>query len=415
MSLRVVVNTNEVHIIQTSNKTVSYGKDSANGNTYYAWPSWIPKIGITSSVLPTNNFELELKNYEAYDKGRLPLVLDIVAFFRICDSNTAAQRVASIDGLKKQLTFIVQGAARAILSSSDIEEIMQARGTFGEKFTNEVKHQLTQWGVEAVKNIELMDLRDANSSNVISNIMAKKKSFIEMESRTEVAENMRKAKNAELEAHQAIEMKNQEIAQQIGMRKVQTDREVALATQTKEQQVTDALRITTEKNMEVKKVATIKQYEIDRDSAIIKAEQTKQSSVIVAEGNLEVQKKQAEAIKVEGEANADAARAMQLAPVQAQIALAKEIGENEGYQNYLIKIKEIEIQKDVGMEQAKALHTAQIKIIANAGNPTEGLKSVRDMFSSKGGTQVAGMLEALADSDEGASLVNSIKSFLTKK
>jgi flotillin len=34
ISLRRVVNTNEVHIVQSSRETVSYGKDQGAGNTY---------------------------------------------------------------------------------------------------------------------------------------------------------------------------------------------------------------------------------------------------------------------------------------------------------------------------------------------------------------------------------------------
>ena len=44
LSLRVVVPTNEVHIVQRGNKTISYGKvtkdgeDNINGNVYYRFP-----------------------------------------------------------------------------------------------------------------------------------------------------------------------------------------------------------------------------------------------------------------------------------------------------------------------------------------------------------------------------------------
>ena len=66
-------------------------------------------------------------------------------------------------------------------------------------FTDEVASQLKEWGVESVKNIELMDIRDLHGSEVIANIMKKKKSQIEMESRVTVAENTRKAKELKLQ------------------------------------------------------------------------------------------------------------------------------------------------------------------------------------------------------------------------
>lgn len=142
---RRVVSTNEVHIVQSARKTQSYGKDTPNGNVYYEWPSWIPKFGISKIVLPVSVFDLDLAAYEAYDKGRLPFVVDIKAFFRITNSDVAAQRVSSFEDLQSQLLAVVQGAVRTILASSDIEEIMQGRSKFGDEFTKEVTAQLTNW------------------------------------------------------------------------------------------------------------------------------------------------------------------------------------------------------------------------------------------------------------------------------
>jgi flotillin len=51
---------------------------------------------------------------------------------------------------------------------------MEERSVYGQQFTDEVKDQLQEWGVVAVKNIELMDIRDSKDSNVIENIMDKK-------------------------------------------------------------------------------------------------------------------------------------------------------------------------------------------------------------------------------------------------
>ena len=144
--LRRVVPTNEVHIVQSGKATVSYGKDHESGNTYYEWPSWLPKIGIVKIVLPVSVFDGDLEAYEAYDKGRLPFVVDVKAFFRISDSNLAAQRVSSFDELRSQLHAILQGAVRTILASADIEEIMQGRSQFGEAFTREVEAQLVKIG-----------------------------------------------------------------------------------------------------------------------------------------------------------------------------------------------------------------------------------------------------------------------------
>jgi flotillin len=49
----------------------------------------------------------------------------------------------------------------------------------------------------------------------------------------------------------------------------------------------------------------------------------------MADGEMKAEKKKAEGIQAVGLAQAEAEKAMQLAPVSAQIALAKEIGSNE--------------------------------------------------------------------------------------
>ena len=47
-----------------------------------------------------------------------------------------------------------------------------------------------------------------------------------------------------------------------------------------------------------------------------------------------------------------------------------------------------------------------MKVIANGGTPSKGLSNVMDLFSAGGGTQVAAMLEGLAQSDVGRALLD---------
>jgi flotillin len=411
VSLRRVVPTNEVHIVQSSKKTTSYGKDTGHGNTYYEWPAWLPVFGVTKNILPVSNFDVDLLSYEAYDIGRLPFVVDVKAFFRISDSNVAAQRVSSFKEMHDQLKAIVQGAVRTILASSEIEEIMQGRSKFGDMFTKEVNGQLSHWGVTAVKNIELMDIRDAKDSHVIRNIMDKKKSHIEMESRTEVAKNKRIAEIAEIEAKKEVDLQQQSAKQSVGLRTVETQREVQVSEQTAIQAIKEQEKLTKEKEMSVLKVQEVRKAEIDKEVQVVKAQQNRETVVINADGQLEAKRKESEAITLEGEAKANAEKAMQLAPVQAQITLAKEIGSNAEYQKYLITIKQVEASQAIGVEQAKALEKADIKIISNSGNPVSGVSTVRDLFSSSGGTQIGAMLEGVAQTDVGKDLLNKVVSF----
>lgn len=430
MMFRIVVSTNEVHIVQTGTKTISYGKDTENGNSYYKWPSWVPKFGVQRTIMPVSVFDVDLKAYEAYDKGRLPFHVDIKAFFRIADSNVAAQRVSSIDELQNQLIAVVQGAVRKVLASSEIEEIMEGRGKFSQEFTDEVREQLVSWGVQTVKNIELMDIRDAKDSSVISNIMEKKKSQIEMESRTEVAKNNKAAQVAEIDAQREIDLQKQEAEQQVGLRTVAAQREVELAKQAQLQQVKEQERATKEKDMAIKKVEETRQAEIEKEVQIVRANQTKETQIIkaaadkeaqiikadadktaaitTATGNLEAKKMDAQGIEAEGKAIAEAEKAKLMAPVEAQAKLAQEIGNNQGYQHYLITIRQVEMAEAVGKVQAEALKEAKINVVANTGNPTTGLNSVMDLFTSQGGTALGTMLQGLSNTEEGKRLLDKV-------
>lgn len=461
---RKVVPTNEVHIAQTSKQTISYGKDTGKGNTYYKFPSFIPFIGIDVKSLSVSIFDIDLDSYEAYDKGRLPFLVDVVAFFRISDYAQAAQRVSSNEELREQLTSIVQGSVRTILAKSDIEEIMEDRSKFGDLFTKEVVEQLKSWGVESVKNIELMDIKDAKDSDVIHNIMAKKKSHIEMESRLEVAKNKKLAETGEIEASREVGLRKLEAQQQVGLQQVETQLKVSMAEETSKQNVTEQSKLTAEKELDIQKLKTIRTAEIEKEASIVlanrqkevevidanrqkevallKASQEKESEFIKAdkeykvktlqaeadaivkvknaeadtsatkkkaEANLDVQLKNAEGISAEGKAKAEAESAMLLAPVNAQITLAQKIGENKEYQQYLITLEKVKADQAIGVAQANAIANAEIKVIANTGGNVEsGVNSVKDLLTSRGGTQIGAMIEGFANTEAGKQLLNKI-------
>lgn len=415
---RTVVSTNDVHIVQSAKRTVSYGKDQSTGNTYYAWPSWIPRIGIKVIRLPVSVFSVDLDSYDAYDKGRVPFVLDILAFFRIEDANTAAQRVHSFDMLREQLKGILQGATRNILAKSEIEDILEKRSEFGEMFTEATREQLKAWGVMPVKSIELMDIRDAPNSKVIANIMAKKQSLIERESRVAVAENTRVAKEAEIVAARDVAMRDQEAQQQVGIRIAEKDQQIGVARELSLQTIKDQAKVTAEKDMAVKQVNDVRAADIHRQVAIVAAERErqvnvvtaegdKQATVTVAEGKRDAQLLSAQGIEAVGKAEGEAEKAKQLAPVAAQVTLAKEIGSNQGYQQYLISIRQVEASQAVGIEAAKALHEAEIKVIANTGdNAATALGGVMELFSAKGGQALGAALEAFKNTPAGEQALN---------
>lgn len=434
---RTVVQTNVVHIVQSRKSTTSYGAQREAGNVYYAIPPYIPVFGLTVTELPVNIFNLDLNNYQAYDKDRVPFNLHVTAFFRIKDTDRAAERVSNFQALHEQLMQVIKGAVRKILATHDIHSIMTSRATFGQAFTEEVAAELENWGVEPVKNMELMDIKDAEGSQVIANIMAKKSSHIEMESRTEVAANHRAANVAEIQAKRETQEKSIEAQRIVGEKTAEAERLVGVSQEKSKQAVQEEAAATKAKEMAVVSVQTQRQAEIKkaagitlaeeqaavaaktaegrRDQARLEAEGRLEAAKRDAEAQLELAKRQAEGVRVNGSAKADAetamaaaVKAMQLAPVEAQIVLAKEIGANANYQTYLVSVRQVEANEKVGVAQAAALEKAEIKVFANTGDAPSGISSVGELLGSKGGTKLAATLEGLKATVEGAALVKKV-------
>ncbi|AKU92724.1 Inner membrane protein YqiK [Vulgatibacter incomptus] len=437
LKLRTVVPTNMVHIVQSKAGAVSYGRSSKSGNVYYAWPSWLPIIGVVVSRLPEANFSVSLTDYEAYDSRRLPFVVDVTSFFRISDSSMAATRIDHYQELANQLKAILQGSVRRILATHTLEEIMEARGSLGQAFTGEVDSQLREWGVTTVKTIEFMDIRDARGSEVISKIMEKDKSRIDKESRVAVAENNRAAEAAEIEASREIELRQQEKKQQIGIRTAEQERIVGIEREKAKQEVQASAKTTAEREMEVMKVQEVKKAEIQKETAIIAARRAAEMQVVdaeaarkvvelkaegelaatmreaegiaaKAEGALAATMREAEGIAAKGKANAEAQEKMLMAPVTAQITLAEKIGKDEGYQKYLVTIEQVKADQAVGIALAQAMSAAKMTIVANGSDVQSGARSLMDTFGAKLGSNIVQLLETVTATDKGRAAVNSV-------
>jgi len=454
LGLRRIVRPDQVHVVQRNNTSEVYGSSAKDnrGNTYYEFPEWIPRLGVTVKKLSTSIFDLDLPNYDAYDKDRLPFLVDIKAFFRINDFRVAASKVSDTKELEKQLLGIVQGAVRSLLAKEDLESIMSERNKYGKQFTDEVKDQLTEWGVVAVKNIELMDIKDSHGSEVIANIMKKKKSAIEMESRTTVANNMQKAKEAEIIANQEVALKEQDSLREVGLRTAEVNQEVGIANEKATQQVQEQAKVTAEKEMEVQRVREVKSAEIAKQAAEIDANKNKEVVTINAEANVvrteadkkvailnaeanqqqtilnaEAQKQQitlkaeadlvtatneAKGTEAKGKAQALAQELAKKASVQDQVTLAKEVGENQPYQDFLIRQKQVEVQGDVmkavGVAQAQNLSGADVKIFANAGTVSEGVGKAAGIFNPGTAFDIASMIEAFKSTPMGAEILDKV-------
>jgi flotillin len=205
-------------------------------------------------------------------------------------------------------------------------------------------------------------------------------------------------------------------------------------------EIAKAEKMTAEQKMEVVKVNEIKQAEIDKEKAIIMADLEKAKVEIDATANkfkvetdataqLQAQNKQAEGkkmiglaeaevIKAKGMSDAEAKKAMELANVTAQTTLAEKIGENQSYQDYMVRIREVEKDQIVGITQyqsiATALSKADLKLLVNSGDVNSGIGKFTDIFTSKGASQINGMIEGLKQTSEGSAIASLVENVIKK-
>lgn len=415
LMFRNVVSPNEVHIVQNKGKRVAYGnvtfdgktpqdKDVVKGrNAYYNWPTFLPIIGNVVTKLPISIFPITLSGYEAYDMDKVPFSVDIFAQFTITDPVKAAQKISSFEELKHQLQSVLQGVVRATLSTKGVEEIMIARKDLGEAFLEEANSQVSEYGVVAIY-LEFMNIEDASESSVISNIQAKRESSIRMESRVEVAANDRTAEVAEIEAKRDAAVADEQAKQKVGERVAEKDQAVGVANEKAQQKIQIEAATTAEKEMDVKRVLDVRNARIAKDVQVVAAEQQKETEVIKADGEkqkvslhsegiLTQEKNRATGIEAVGVAEGEALKAKELAPVQAKITLAEAIASLPEYIEYLLGIEGFSVQKDVGVEKARALQAADIQIIST-GDADKDTNGVLDMLSAKGGSKIGAMIES---------------------
>ena len=385
---RVTVNPNEVHVVQYAGSTVAYGKDFES-RVYYNWRPWLPFVWCVSTVLPTSVFDVTISNYQAYDIGRVPFWIDVKAFFRIESPVLAAERILNFDELVTQLHDVLKSSIRSILAWADIEEILSGRSEFSDRFTKAVKEQLSQdrW-VGVVKNIEFMEIRDWTDSSVISNIQKKKESLILKQSRLEIAENNKAAEVWEIQAKQEAEIKAQEAREVVGKRTVEAEKQIQIEQEKANQLVKEQSKITAERDMEVQRVQEVKAAEIAKDKEVVDADKEARKIIIAAEAEKAKADVDAKAIATLAQAKAgeiksiwvaegDAIKAKEIALISGKVELMEKMQSNIEYANYLQAIEAINAQKDIGVANAKALESADIKYLwTDKFNPAKSLTEV---------------------------------------
>ena len=99
---------------------------------------------------------------------------------------------------------------------------------------------------------------------------------------------------------------------------------------------------------------------------------------------------------------------MEKAQVAGQIELKEKVTGDEGYQNFMIRQAEVEANKNIGMEQAKALSSASIQMYVTGGSAVEAVGNTGKLISPQSGLNLSGMLETLKATPTGKEIVDAV-------
>ncbi len=414
MAWRVVVPTDHVHIVQRRKTSTAYGHGYTEaGNVYFNIPAFVPYFGVTVAIMPTAIFSVSVDKYDAYDKARVPFLVDVMSFFQIEDAVEASKRVKSLDELRSQLQNTVRAAVRRVLSGFPIDEIMGSRSTLNKEFIGEISEQTKNWGVR-VNSVEFMSIEDFPGTRVVTNIMDKERTTIEMESRKKVAENMQAAELAEIQARQVVDL-----------RAVEKNRTVSLESQKAAQTVNEEAAKTKLTEANVKSVETIRAQEIEKNrqevaadmaAAVLNKDAVGRATAMrtEAEGfkNAKVLEGEGEASKVKsvGTAEANVVEATGLAEAMAKLKMAEALAKYNDAGMSIEKLKaliEIETAKYTALGQG--FNKADVKIVQSG----EGSSLLGIPLNAKSGADIDVFLKELGIGSVGEA-VAKLKAAVTK-
>ena len=392
-SLYRVVPANEAHVIIQAGKTTVYTsnpKISENGKSaYFKIPEWFFLFGLGMKIhkIPLDILPVHVTDFLAFDKDRARFVCDIIAYVTAKDPITAAMRFSgNVATLKEQVSKVVQATTRDATTKQTIREIINNRQGVIQEINVPLKDALTEWGLD-LNDIELIEFKDPipgkddeeEASHVIADISSIIEEEINSEARQKNAEQKKEARLKEALAEETAKIREIEKEEEIGKREEQ-----------KLQLIAKEAKKAKEEQLEVTKVEQVKNAQIQKEKQIVIAKQDKEVEAI----NKAKKRLEGEGTRLQQQEEAKGAaapiREKGLAEAEAKEKLQAALNKfkPEAIQA-LIAEKVVEMQEKVGVEGAKALTHADMKVFAG----TEG---------DKAGFDIGKTLAAITVSNEGA-------------
>lgn len=371
---RRVVSRDEAHVVIKSKKVVVFSGTAeisgATGSTYYFFPSWVPVLGMDVTQVPLNVLELRVPEMVTFAAQTARFTLTASVFVRVTDPLKSAQRWPgrSVEDFVVGVKELMENAIRNTTTAFAAEDIIEKKDEIASKLQHALSADMAEYGC-IITNVGIVDITDAPDNTVISDIARKREAEINSESRQIVSVKEREARVAEAENKQAAEMRESAAAEAIGVRN-----------QEKEQHVFVSQQKVAQEEMEVERIRQVRAAEIERDAAIERAQGERQAVILKREA-------EAEGTRAVGFAEAEVTRNKGIAEAET---IAKRVEALNRLQEEGRSFRSIEKDERVGLELAKALQNADLKLVS-----TGDVNSFIDLFSADGGAKLGAFVSSL--------------------
>jgi len=393
-SLYTVVPADYAHVVVQSGKTRVFSSDekyskgskySSDGKAaYFRIPSFIPGFGMNVHEMSLKILPINVPDFKAFDIDRARFLCDIMAYVAVTDPVEAAKRFAGeMKEVEEQVSKVVQATTRDSTTKKTVREIINDREGIIAEIKEPLSKAIANWGL-ALKDIELVEFKDADGTHVIADISSIIEEQINSEARQKNAEQKKLARLKEAIAD--------EIAKK---REIERDEEVSKREQQKSKLVAEKEKLALAEQLEVTKVDKVKNQEIEKEKARVLAEQERVVARIDAEKQKEVEAIIKEKKRLEGEgdrvrreeqAKGEAAPVREVGGAEADIILKKLQAEAKGKDDLQKALNQfgdaairalvaeliVEKDKEVGIAGAEALKYADLKVFAGGKDSESG-------------------------------------------
>ncbi len=358
-----IVDPSEAHLVVTPRSKFVVSSDSkvsSDGKkTYFAIPGWIAFVGRAIRIMDVTIKDLFVEQ-ETYEKGQARYNVKSSTKYRIIDVETAAETFISDEELQEQLREVIKSSVRAVTVKYNVIDARANKKKMDQEIQEEMSNDLEKWGLKLI-NFQLVDFQDTKDSSIISDISKRREVEINATTREQNAEKNKQARIKEAEA----EEKGRQ-------REIEKDKVIGEQEQLKAQKIAEQEKKAEEKRFEVIQVQTVQQAKITKEKVLIEANQSKEQEAILKEQK-----------KLEGEG--DRAKAEEIAKGEAAPIREKGLAEAEAKEKLqvalnkfgdsairaLVAEKVVDMQLKVGVETAKALAVADVKVFAGGGKAGE--------------------------------------------